>query len=312
MPSALVIVNPASANGATRERWPAIEQQLRARWSAADFSVAHTGAPNHATELAAAAEGYATVVSVGGDGTLNEVVNGLMRHDAAVRPALALVQSGTGSDFARTLGFGLETDTAIARLNRAQPQAIDVGETAYMVGRQLLTRYFVNIAGLGFDAEVSAAVSREAGRGRKGRAVYLLSVFKTVLGLRSKRLRITTSLASGAPSSRECGAVMVTICNGRYFGGGMHVAPDAVLHDGEFDVVVFGAMSPLEFVINFPRVYRGTHLAHPKVSVTRASNVRIEQLGSTENLLSLQAEGELLGAAPASFRLLPGALNVLV
>ncbi len=312
MPSALVIVNPASANGATRKRWPAIEQQLRASWSTAGFDVAHTGAPEHATELAATAVGYDTVVSVGGDGTLNEVVNGLMRHDAAVRPALALIQSGTGSDFARTLGFGLETEAAIARLNRTQAQAIDVGETAYMVGRQLLTRYFVNIAGLGFDAEVSAAVSRDAERGRKGRAVYSLSVFKTVLRLRSKRLRITTSLASGAPTSRECGAVMVTICNGRYFGGGMHVAPNAVLHDGEFDVVVFGAMSSLEFLINFPRVYRGTHLAHPKVSVTRASSVRIEQLGSVDSLLPLQAEGELLGAAPASFRLLPGALKVLV
>ncbi len=311
MPSALVIVNPASANGATRERWPAIERQLRAGWSASDFDVAHTGAPNHATELAAAAHGYATIVSVGGDGTLNEVLNGLMRHDAP-RPALALIQSGTGSDFARTLGFGLETDAAIARLNRAQTQAIDVGETAYMVGRQLLTRYFVNVAGLGFDAEVSATVSREAERGRKGRAVYLLSVFRTVLGLRSKRLRITTSLASGAPHSLECCAVMVTICNGRYFGGGMRVAPDAVLHDGEFDVVVFGAMNPIEFMINFPRVYRGTHLAHPKVSVTRASTVRVEQLGGVNHPLSLQAEGELLGAAPASFRLLPGALKVLV
>jgi diacylglycerol kinase (ATP) len=320
MPPALVIVNPASANGSTGQRWPEIERMLRQHWSN-DFDAVVTEAPNHATDIAWQAAGRDVVVSVGGDGTINEVINGLMRLDARERPALALVQNGTGSDFARALGLRIDVQSAAERLSRATPYAVDVGEAAYMRGRELRTRYFINIAGLGFDAEVSAEVSRDAARGAKGRASYFLSVFRTISRFRNKRVRVTLTRAvvagpSGASSnaleSLECDACMITVCNGRFFGGGMHVAPNADLRDGSFDVVIISGMGKLEFLLNFPSVYRGKHLSHPKVRVEQAHTVRIEQIDNAPALLLLEAEGELLGEAPASFRLLPGAINVLV
>jgi diacylglycerol kinase (ATP) len=320
MPPALVIVNPASANGNTGQRWPEIERTLRQHWSN-DFDAVVTEAPNHATEIARQAAGREVVINVGGDGTINEVLNGLMHIDARQRPTLALVQNGTGSDFARALGLRVDTQAAAERLSRATRHAVDVGEAAYMRGRELRTRYFVNIAGLGFDAEVSAEIGRDAARGAKGRASYFMSVFKTLRRFRNKRVRVTLTRAAeaGAASANghalerlECDACMITVCNGRYFGGGMHVAPNADMRDGSFDVVIISGMSKLEFLLNFPSVYRGKHLSHPKVRVAQAHTVRIEQIENSATLLQLEAEGELLGEAPASFRLLPGALNVLV
>ncbi|MCX6018914.1 MAG: diacylglycerol kinase family lipid kinase [Chloroflexi bacterium] len=313
MTSTLIIVNPASANGATAQRWPALAAQLRACWPGPIETVMST-APGHAIQLASTSAGRAALICVGGDGTVNEVINGLMHINATQRPPLALVQSGTGGDFARALGLPKTADAAVASLASAQPRRIDVGEIAYMKGRELRTRYFINVAGLGFDAEVSHEIARAGERGHKGKAVYFLSVFKSLSRLRNHPLRITLMPQTNGdePQTIECRSSMVAVCNGGFFGGGMHIAPHADPSDGAFDIVLLDSMSQLEFLLNFPRVYRGTHLTHPKVRIARVSALRIEQMSVDGEPVRLQAEGELLGTAPVSFRLISGAIEVLV
>lgn len=314
MSSTLVIVNPASANGATARRWPALDELLR-RHHAGPLEIRFTERPTHATEIAAAAAGRTMLICVGGDGTLHEIVNGLMRIDVAHRPPVALIPSGTGSDFARSLGLPQDAASAVAALASASLQRIDVGEIVCMHGRELRARFFINIAGLGFDAEVSAEIARAAARGLKGKAVYFFSVFKTLGRMRNRHMRITLippRISGEEPRTVDCSASLVTVCNGRFFGGGMHIAPHADPTDGTFDIVLLDSMGKLEFVANFLRVYRGTHLSHPKVRTERASELRIEQITRDGAPVHLQAEGELIGEAPVSIRMIPAAIEVLV
>lgn len=308
----LAIINPASANGATERRWPALGALLQQHHTG-PLEIRFTEGPGHAVDLAAAAADRKAVLCVGGDGTLNEVVNGLMRIGADRRPPLAMIPSGTGSDFARALGIPQDPTAAVAALRSTRPMPIDVGEIACMDGRALRTRFFVNVAGLGFDADVAAEIARAGAHGRKGKAVYFLSVFRTLGKMRSRPMRITlmSSSPGEAPRTIECRSSLIAVCNGRFFGGGMHIAPHADPSDGAFDVVLLDDMGRMEFLVNFLRVYRGTHLTHPKVRTARASTLRIEQLGRDERPVRLQAEGELLGEAPVSVRMAPAAVQLL-
>jgi diacylglycerol kinase (ATP) len=302
----LLIVNPASADGATGRRWPTLRDMAQ-RALGPTFEAVLTDAPGHATQIARAAHNVDTVVCVGGDGTLNEVVDGLMRLDAGLRPRLGMVPAGTGSDFARGLPLPRQPQAALAVIAAGHSRRINIGEAAFMHNRMLITRHFVNIAGVGFDAEAVFAVSQ----GGKGRLSYLLSVLRTLVRFRNKQVRLTLH-HTGQIKSHTLEGSMIAVCNGLYFGGGMRVAPNADPADGVFDVVALSAMSRLEFLMNFPRVYRGAHLTHPKVRVYRASEVRIEPVAPTGEPVWLEAEGELLGEVPASFRLLPRALEVLM
>jgi YegS/Rv2252/BmrU family lipid kinase len=310
----LIIANPSSANGATGLRWSGIAARLRSE--GLKFDVRLTEAPGHASELAreAAERGYTTVVCAGGDGTLNEVVNGLMSASAGSRPVLGVIPSGTGTDFARGLGLPRELDGIAAMLGRGKHLSIDIGLASFRRAGQALSRYFVNIAGLGFDGEVSDVVNRSGKRG--GSLAYFLNVFKVLASYENKRARVTLTSPDGAARTLDGEFNLVAVCNGRFFGGGMLVGPNADLHDGRFNVVVIEAMSRPEFALNFPRVYRGTHLAHAKVNEYSASEVHVElaqeQGQAVAQRMFLEAEGELFGEAPATLRIVPEALRVIV
>jgi diacylglycerol kinase (ATP) len=221
---AIVIVNPAAGNGAAGRHWPAMQAQLRATWPVA-FDARVTKEPGHATEIAANARACDVLLCVGGDGTLHEAVNGLMRIPEHERPALAVLPAGTGGDFARMFGLPGDAAAFTARWPSLLARAVDIGELALMrdaashTQRTLLTRHFINIAGLGFDAAVCAALAY----GAKNKASYLLSVLRTLASHRAQLVRVHAdgALAYDGP------AMMVAICNGRFFGGGMRVAPNA-------------------------------------------------------------------------------------
>ncbi len=320
-----IIANPASANGATGLRWSGIEAHLRAE--GLDFDVRFTEAPGHATALArlAADAGAGTVVCAGGDGTLNEVVNGLMAVDDARRPALAVIPCGTGVDFARGLNLPHEVDHIAGMLKAGRTRPIDVGTVSFVRAGQLLSRHFINIAGLGFDGEVSDVVNRQGKRG--GSAAYFFTVFKVLAGYQNKRARITLLEPDKNERAIDDEFNLIAVCNGRYFGGGMLVSPHADPFDGLFHVILIKAMGRAEFAMNFPKVYRGAHLSHPKVSEHRAREVRVDLLPHPNPLPShdgraggegeggrmfLEAEGELFGEAPAHFRMLAGALKLVI
>ncbi len=300
-PRTLAIVNPASAGGSTHRLWPAIRELLFQHFP---FDTEFSQYPGHAIEIArdARASGYGRLICVGGDGTLHEVVNGAYPARAEhPMPDIGVVPTGTGADFVRSAGIPHDIKGACARLSAPRRLVTDLGVVSFVGGHGTETRYFVNAAGLGYDAEV---VSRRNGFNRyvRGTVPYLASLATTLLTYENKEVTVTIGEAR---SHRRVNALVLAI--GCFFGGGMRIAPNADLADGLFDAVTIGDVGRLELVLSVPGVYRGTHLRHPKVSVERASTVQVE---SRQTVL-IQADGELLGRVPARFEIIPRALTIL-
>ena len=299
---AKVNVNPAAGNGASLCHWPHIKKQLEHLGIV--YDVVFTERPGHAIELAreAAAGHYLYIVAVGGDGTINEVVNGLLLAPAHGL-SLGVVNTGTGSDFVRSLGIPRDPDRACHHLLSDKRLMVDVGVIEWGNNGTSKRRYFVNAAGVGFDAEATEA-RRNLPKFFRGPISYLIGVGGTLFGYRNKPITKKLDEADATLSK----SLSVIVANGKYFGGGMKVAPDALLGDQLFDVLTIGDIGKFELMQAFPRVYKGTHITHPKVNVQRAATVN---LSSVERLL-LQADGEIIGEGAFRFSLLPGALSVIV
>jgi diacylglycerol kinase (ATP) len=299
---AKVIVNPVAGAYSTRRKWPIISRLLNHLGLAFDFE--YTEGVGHAIELArlAASDGYRYLVAVGGDGTVNEVANGILHSTNAATTALGIVSTGTGSDFIRSVGISRNYAAACSTLTSPRRRSIDVGVIEYQSKGKTLERFFINAAGVGFDA----AVVRETERLPKlfgGTIPYLVGVLRTLFSYRNKPMMVR--VGDEVESHR---ALNVIVANGGYAGGGMHIAPMAELGDNLLDVIVIGDMGKLEILKEFPRVYKGTHISLPKVRMKRGTQVTIE---SSEPVL-VYADGELLGECPASFRIVPGALSIVV
>jgi diacylglycerol kinase (ATP) len=300
---ARVIVNPVAGAGRTRREWPRImglfkENGLR-------FEHDLTEAPGHAIELAkiAAKNGYNTVISVGGDGTVNEVVNGLYASGNIKATALGIVSTGTGSDYVRTIGIPRHYKDACRCLLQPKKHIVDLGVIEYNNNGSRVERLFVNFAGLGFDAEIVHRTTRQF-KALGSLPSYLMGLLTTLVSYRNKDIYL--KLDGEVLERRVCAVIMN---NGRYGGGGMFTAPGADLADGWLDVLIIGDMSKPDLLRSLPRIYKGTHLTHPKVAMKR---VREIEVSSRRHRIELQADGELLGEAPARFRVLPSALNVIV
>ena len=302
MTDTFVIVNLTSAGGTTHKRWPQIEAGLRQQ--GLRFRSALTEGPGHAIELARqAAEGGADlVISVGGEGTLNETVNGLMGPIGEIPPhiEIGIIPSGTGNDFVRTLGIPRDPLDACRYLACAESRVVDLGEISFEAEGHQVLRYFVNVAGLGFDSEVVDRVNRSS-KALGGTIPYLRGLAVTALTYRNPylHLELNDQVIEGRSKS-------IVVCNGRYFGGGMLVAPDAEVDDGVLNVVHFGDITNLEFLLQSPKVYKGTHVDHPLVETYKARRIRIE----SERATLVQADGDVVGQTPATFRVLPRALRV--
>jgi diacylglycerol kinase (ATP) len=301
----MFIVNPRSGRGKAGERWPQIREILHAENYT--FEVAFTQSRGRGTPLARTAlhDGFELIVAVGGDGVVHEVVNGMIAEGKAVNPeaSLGIIPCGTGNDLARMLGLPRKTLAAARHLTRSsQSRLIDVGEVISTVNGKSERRFFANDANLGFAAEVVERTER-TGKFSRGTLPYFVALLLTALRHRNHdmTLRIDGRQFEGKMTT-------VLICNGQSTGGGMWVAPEAALDDGQFDVVVVGGLSPLEILWHAPKIYRGTHVAIRQVSVHRG---RMVSVASPERL-SVVADGELIGKSPATFRVLPAALRVRV
>jgi len=300
---AKIIVNPVAAAGKVAKQWPQVRDLLTQ--GGLPFDAEMTQYPGHATELAAGAldEGFRYFVCVGGDGTVNETVNGLIIDDR-VHPdvVLSIIPGGTASDFVRTMGISVDPSEAYQVTLGQQTRSVDIGEIRCTRQGKAFRRFFVNVAGLGFDGEVADRVNRRSKR-IGGTIPYLTSLVLTLFSYKNKDVQLTLD---GQQMSGRYNSVIV--CNGQYFGGGMWVGPKAAADDGIFDVVILKDLSRLEFLMNVPRVYKGTHLTHSKVDLFQAREVHVE----AKQRMFIQAEGELIGEAPATFRIIPGALNLRV
>jgi diacylglycerol kinase (ATP) len=299
---AKVIVNPAAGANTTRRKWPHINQLLKN--SGLSFDFAYTEGIGHAIELArdAASDGYSCLVSVGGDGTTNEVANGILNTGSSGEIALGVISTGTGSDFARSSGIPRRYSDACSCLIGSRRMLIDIGVVEYYKNGEKEKRFFINYAGIGFDAAVVEATEcfpKYFG----GTIPYVAGLLRTLIGYRNKL--VVLSVGDNVESAR---VLSVVIANGNYIGGGMRVAPDASLNDNMLDIVVIGDVTKFDLLKSLPMVYKGTHGKHPKVSMNKAERVTVE---SPEALL-VNADGELLGEGPATFSIIPAALNILV
>ncbi|MBA7682710.1 Diacylglycerol kinase [subsurface metagenome] len=302
IPYAKVIVNPVAGAYSTRRKWRHISRLLKHVGLSFDYE--YTEGVGHAIELArvAASNGYRYLVAVGGDGTVNEVANGILGSTGSGSTMLGIISTGTGSDFVRSVGIPRDYTRACSFLTSSRRLLIDVGVVEYKSKGRSLQRFFVNAAGVGFDAEIVKAMEHWP-KHFGGTVPYLAGLLRSLFSYRNKTVVIR--VGSKVETKR---VLSVVVANGRYFGGGMHIAPRAELNDGLLDMVAIGDVGKFELVKALSMVYKGTHITHPKVSMEKATHIIID---SPEKLL-IQADGELLGEAPMSFWLMPSALSIVV
>jgi len=286
--SLALLVNPASAHGRTLKLLPALEQGLDAR--RVSFRVERTRGLEDGVERALqAAEAGEIPVVVSGDGLIGAVGGAL----AGSETPLGIVPGGRGNDLARVLGVPTDPDAAAATLARRELRSIDVGEVN---GKR-----FLGIVSVGFDSVANERANQT--RWLRGNLVYAYSGIRTLLGWKPARF----TLAVGERRERFTG-YSVSVANSRAFGGGMFIAPDAELDDGEFDVVTVGEVGKLRFLSNLPKVFKGTHVEEDEVRVFRAARLEL----SASRPFPVYADGEHLTDLPATLRVLPRALSVIV
>lgn len=309
----MVICNPISGSGKGQSRLAAVRRTFDNAGVNYNFDV--TRGRGDAVRLARSAvhEGCSAVVAIGGDGTLFEVVNGVMNPaefgtSTSVpgddQVAVGLVQAGRGSDFGRSIGVPSDVEAACMRLLDGRTRQIDLGYVTFQgLDGTERSRYFANAAGLGFDAEVTMRANAGP-RIMGGTIPYLSSLVRTLGSYRNKQ--ISVSLNGAEPWQARANSIVVA--NGQYFGGGMKIAPEAYLSDGILDVTMLGDLGRVELVRNVPRVYDGSHVTHPKVKTFTARTVEVR---SPDRVL-LQADGEVLGMAPTTFQVAHLALRMIV
>ena len=281
----LVIVNPVAGSGAGERSIPRIEHLLVAH--ALNFDLVHTARPGHAIDLAreAAPAGYDVVVAAGGDGTVNEVINGLMAFKLAggSPPALGVLCVGRGNDFAVIAGVSQDLDHACQVLSDDRRRVIDIGRV--VGGRFPEGRYFGNCVGVGFDAigTIEAAKLPRLG----GFLSYLIAVLKTIFLY--YRAPVATIVHEGQTITQP--SLPISIMNGRRLGGGFHLAPDAEPDDGLFDLCIAHEVSRPRMFALLPHFLRGTQATQPEVATGRASRISITSLGGP---LPAQTDGEIM------------------
>jgi YegS/Rv2252/BmrU family lipid kinase len=287
MPLAL-LVNPASAGGKTLKLLPTVEQVLDAR--RAVFRVQRTKGLEHGAEQALRAiEAGELPVVMSGDGLLG-AVGGAM---AGSETPLGIIPGGRGNDLARVLGIPGDPESAVATLFSGRSQRIDVGEAN---GKR-----FLGIVSVGFDSEANRRANET--HFLRGNLVYAYAALRTLIGWKPARFTIRVD-----EERIRLTGYSISVANNKAFGGGMYIAPDAELDDGEFDIVAIGEVSKLRFLGNLPRVFKGTHVDKDEVRVFRAPHLEL----SASKQFPVYADGEHLTDLPAALRVLPQALSVLV
>lgn len=263
----------------------------------------------HAERLASTAGdlGHDRVVVVGGDGTIQEVVNGLLtaaRMPGDQVPALGAVPGGNGNDLVRDLSLPLDPMAALSVALGEETRAIDVAVASAPDGR---TRHFAVAGGVGFDAQVAHVMFGHRMPWQRGQIGYFLSTFLELLRFRNRRLELVLETHDGERQIERT-SLLVAFANGPYYGGGMQICPGAEVSDGFFDVCVAGDLSRWEALKLLPGIYKGAHVGHPKVEFVRARSIRFT--GDSGTLVHL--DGEPFGAIPLEVRVLPAALRVAV
>jgi YegS/Rv2252/BmrU family lipid kinase len=308
----LVIINPESAGGATRNAWPKIASELATHFGA--FTPKFTKHPGEGIELAATAarKGTKLIIACGGDGTISEVANGILSSGSDTE--LGILPSGTGGDFRKTLGIPARSSEAARILREGQTRLIDAGKVTFTKddGKHE-SRYFLGVASFGMSADVVARV-KEGGpewlpaKGPKwltGRLSFGVAMLQTALKMGPTRVVVQLD----DDPAHHMTVANLCIANARYFGGGMKIAPDAKLNDGKFDVISIGDLGAARILANAPRLYLGAHLSMADVGHALATKIVARPIDRDQRI-EIEVDGEIPGQLPATFQILPKALRV--
>ena len=303
----LLIVNPAAGGGRAARALDRVLEAL-APLQPFDVFVTQPGEERPAERAArdAVLAGVTRILVLGGDGSSSQALNGIYAAggaDALARVSLGLLPAGTGRDYARSAGIARDPVVAARVLARgAAARRVDVGVISFPDGR---TRLFLNVASFGVSAQIAHALEEYPQLKRRAGAV--------AFGLATVRAGwryapVETELRVDLQAAQRGPTAAVAIANGGWFGGGMHVAPSARVDDGLFEVVRFGDLARRDFVISLPRLYRGTHYTHPHVRHSQGAEVHAAPGVNVRQPIEIEADGEIVGALPARFSLLPAAL----
>ena len=299
-----VIVNPNAGKRRGEKDWNEISALLKKE--NLSFAVEFTERKGHAINLTlkAISAGFRKIITVGGDGTLNEVVNGVFNSDScrSTDMTLSLIPVGTGNDWGRMFGIPLDYSKAVKIIGNNNIMAHDIGLVSYYNGTEKKNRYFINIAGLGFESVVVRKTNFQKDKGRGGKLIYLYNLLTSLLSYNNTKAEI---IIDG--EKKYASIFSVNVGNGRYCGGGMRQTPDALPNDGLLDVTIINGMGKLEIIRNLNILYDGTILSHPKIDGYKCRNIKV----SSDSILYTEADGESLGHTPAEFSIVPSAINIV-
>jgi len=306
-----VIVNPKSAAGATESRWAEIAADFRTHFGA--FQVAFTKKHGDGIALAkrGAAQGRKFIIACGGDGTINEVANGILESNPEIE--LGILPSGTGGDFRKTLGISTEIRENARALREGKTKKIDVGRVTFQnFENETVSRYFLNVASFGLSASIIENVKSTTSLKWlphdliRGKASFALSTLQEVLALEFKTVRVKMD----EKEEKNLNTINFCVCNSRFFGGGMKIAPNAKINDGFLDIVNIGDIKTAKILLNAYTLYLGTHLTLPEVKSTLAKQIEVFPTGKNE--IHIEVDGELPGKLPAKFEILHDFLKIRV
>lgn len=301
----MVIVNPNAGHGKGKKDWKQISSLLN-KYNF-EYDYCFTECPFHAIDITKEAlkKGFRKFIGVGGDGTVNEIVNGIF--DQEIIPTtditIATITVGTGNDWGRMFDMPAIYEETIKIIAEGNTTIHDAGICLYHKDDKEEKRYFINIAGLGFDALVVKRTNRQKERGKKGKAIYMWNLLMSLLVYRNIHTDVEID---GEKISNQTFTISLGI--GKYSGGGMMQTPHAVHDDGLFDITIIKRMRKGEIIRNLKRLYDGSIYDHPKINWYRGKDIKI----NSDPEIYVEADGESLGSSPIEFRIIPKCINVII
>ncbi len=299
-----VIVNPNAGRKKGEKDWLEIARLLTE--AGLEFTCVFTDAPNHAVKLARKYidAGFRKILVVGGDGTLNEVINGVFRQHrfAPDEILIGMISVGTGNDWGRTFNIPAGYKDAIDVIVKENTFRQDIGKVIYKSKDKTHSRYFINMAGLGFDALVAKKTNLQKASGKGGPLSYLINLLTSLIVHKSTDTKL---IIDGKPVNEDIFSMSVAIC--QYNGGGMKQAPDAVPDDGLFDITLITKVTRMTVLRNVTKLYDGSFVKLSQVKQFRGQVVQVE----SNPKLFLETDGESLGHTPITFEIMPRCITII-
>ncbi len=299
-----VIINPNAGNGSGKKNWQIISSLLTENDIPYQFQFSDYIGHIILIAREQIEKGYKNFIIVGGDGTLNETINGILSssENSLKGITIAMIPVGTGNDWCRSYNIPNDFKSAIALIKQGKTITQDLAKVTYYENEQIRSRFFANIAGIGFDAHVAIKSNIDKQRNKSGILVYLKNVVSSLIKYKSVQSNLVFD-----DKQLSCKLFLLSVGKGKYNGGGMKQLPFAVPDDGFIDFTLIEDVSRFEVITQLPKLYKGTHVNHPKISTYKSKKLEI----TTEEKIFLEFDGETFGHSPFVFEVIPSALTVI-